>query len=75
MLFIQAILKFIAVAATAFYISGTNGKNFHPRQVEAAKRAYSNPPLLRSQTSVNVTGNKHITFLNPKASGSFLKLV
>ena len=57
----------ITVAATALYISGTNGKqqftkkNFHARQAEAAKRHFH--PQERGRTV------KNITFSNPKASG------
>ena len=64
----------IAVAAIVLYISGTGGRQFtkkdlHARQVEAAKRWYSNP-LLERETSTSTV--KNITFSNPKASGLFL---
>ena len=58
----------IAVAATALYITGTNGKqqfmkkDFHARRAEAAKR-WSHPQ--GGQTSTV----KNMTFSNPKVSG------
>jgi hypothetical protein len=64
------------VAVTVLYgISGTIGtrqftkKGLHARQVEAARRWYSNPPRETSTSTV-----KNITFSNPKVSGSFLSL-
>jgi hypothetical protein len=64
-----------AVAATALYISGTNGmqqytnKHLRPRQLAAAKHLHLHThPVLKTSTGAV----KNITFSNPKASGSFL---
>ena len=64
------------VIATALYVSGANAtlqftkKDLYARQAEAAKRWYSNLGPLVRDTGTNTV--KNITFLNPKAAGSFL---